>query len=120
MGVAGAASLATASTVWGAAAMFVVIGLIFVGWRYTGGEFAWAGLVVCGVLMCGVLSWAYSTEYGCPAKTGGVEKRLTLEDDKPTVGCKEIKGSYRSMAMLFAGVGAVGLVIGLRAIGRRE
>lgn len=100
----------------GMAVMFGAIAMAFVLWRRMGPRGSWVALIALGLGMSGVLGWQAATGSRCPE--GGA--KVFLDEDKPPVGCAEIRASAATMSAFFALVALIGIGAPLYARGMED
>jgi hypothetical protein len=89
----------------GAFALFGSIAAAFVLWHFLGARGSWMALIVVGFGMAGLLGWQAATSSRCPADG----QKVFLKENKPPVGCAEMRTSAAAMAVFFAFVGGLGI-----------
>ena len=106
-----ALALAALPSLWwvwsmpGAVAVFALIGAAFPLWRFTRGRGAWVCVAILGLGLSGVLTWQAFTGEHCPA----AGTKVFLKEDRPPIGCSDVRQSAAVMAIFFGLVGFAGL-----------
>lgn len=112
----GAVTIPAAWYAWslpGGIVLFAAIAAAFVLWHVSGARGSWVALIVIGVGMSGLLGWQAATGARCPADG----TKVFLKENKPPIGCNDVRASATTMSVFFGLVGIIG--IGAPLYGRR-
>lgn len=89
----------------GGIALFGAIAASFVLWHVFGSRGSWMALVVIGVGMSGLLGWQAATGARCPADG----TKVFLKENKPPIGCSDVRASATAMSAFFGIVALLGI-----------
>jgi hypothetical protein len=104
----GAVTIPAAWYAWslpGGIALFTAIAASFVLWHVFGSRGSWVALIVIGVGMSGLLGWQAATGARCPADG----TKVFLKENKPPIGCSDVRASATTMSAFFGMVALIGI-----------